>query len=226
MVQGDQEGYHEVIKGSCRVRMFYTTERGLSKSRNMALRLCESSYAYITDDDVDFNIDRIQELVACMENNGADVGTAQFSYKSGGFPKEYSAVPFQHNFFTAAKVSSIEICMKVRSIKDAGIHFDEMFGLGTDLPSGEEYIFLTDCLKSGLRVSYFPILVGVHPDITSGQDFYSLPSKTLAKREMLNRVFSWRSPVYILAFWIKKLPEAAKAGYGWEFTRRMVLGMK
>lgn len=199
---------------------------GISKSRNAALTLCKFQYAYFMDDDVSFNVRNIKKLVERMKLDNVDVATCQFIYPNGSFPKPYRRTPFNHDMFSVGRVASIEICINMASINRHNIRFDERFGLGTDLPSGEEYIFLTDCIKAGLTVRYYPIVTGIHPYGTSGLDFYTSPSRTIAKREMIKRVFSRQSICYIIVFWLKKLPIVMKSGYFWQFTRFMLLGTK
>lgn len=199
---------------------------GLCKSRNIGLSNVMTKYAYIMDDDVELDLDKVIELVQKMESDSVDVATCQFKYLDGTFPKKYSVKFFEHDMLSSAKVSSIEICVNIESIRAHKIRFDERFGLGTDWPSGEEYIFLTDCLKAGLKVKYYPIVTGIHPNETSGQDFYTSSSKAVAKREMFKRVFGWKSWLYVTAFWIKKLPHAVKARCGYQFSRAILFGSK
>ena len=55
------------------------------------------------------------------------------------------------------KVTSFEIAFKRESIKEKGIYFDENFGTGSSkYKMGEENIFLYDCLKKGLEITYIP----------------------------------------------------------------------
>ena len=199
---------------------------GLSRSRNIGLNAAKTKFVYIMDDDVEFDHVRILELSDWMEANKIDVATAMFQFKDGSFARKYSSRPHRHTMLSAAKVSSIEICVNVEKLKEKDISFDECFGLGTDLPSGEEYIFITDCIKAGLNVWFYPITTGVHPNITSGMDFYTSSCKTLAKREMFKRIFGRKAFLFILAFWLKKTPKVLKAGYLWPFTKTMLLGLK
>lgn len=199
---------------------------GLSKSRNAGLENCKTKFAYIMDDDVLFDKTEILKVTSVMEEDNVDVATCKFKFDDGSFPKKYSKKSFDHNIFTAAKVSSIEICVNVESLRSRGIRFDENFGLGTDLPSGEEYIFIADCISKGLKVRFYPILIGIHPNETSGMDFYTSHEKVLAKREMFKRIFGWRSFIFILAFWMKKLPTVLKEGYLISFTKTLILGVK
>lgn len=226
IVQGCIEDYKEVRKNNQNIRILFCKERGLSKSRNLALKNCKADFGYIMDDDVILEENSIEKIVMKMVEDSADIGTSYFKYENGCFSKSNLSKPFKHDLFTTAKVSSIEMCIKIDSVKNNNIFFNEKFGLGTDLPSGEEYIFLSDCLKKRLNVNYYPICIGTHPNITSGDDFYSSSDKILAKREMLKHVFLWKSPLFVFAFWIKKIPHVIKAGYALKFTRTLLLGLK
>ena len=199
---------------------------GLSKSRYVGISFVKTKYFYIMDDDVNFNLNQLDKLIDWMDSNQVDVSTSKFVLENGSYPKEYKAHPFKHTFISAAKVSSIEICAKTEVIKNSGVLFDVNFGLGSELPSGEEYIFITDCIKSDLKVWFSPVTIGVHPNETSGRDFYTAPNKALAKREMLTRIFGRKAFVFIFAFWLKKIPIVIKAGYFWQFSKAMLLGTK
>jgi len=223
VVQCDYEDYVEIDNNGQRIRIIFSMQRGLSKSRNVAIENCQAEYGYILDDDVVLADGALEDLLERMIHDDVGVATAYFKYMGGGASGAFCDSPYTHNLLTVAKVCSIEICVKISLIKGR-ILFDEEFGLGSKFPSGEEYIFLTDCLKSGIEVKYYPVCVGFHPDVTSGQDFYTSSQKILAKREMFKRVFGVKSSLYIFAFWAKKLPAVIVAGYFLKFTRVMFLG--
>jgi glycosyltransferase involved in cell wall biosynthesis len=226
VVQGDNEGYKEVSRDSQKIRIFFSKERGLSKSRNLALSNCAARYGYIMDDDVVLKDGAVDQIVMAMEADLADVGTCFFEYEDGRNSMPGYKNSFDHNFLTAAKVASIEICVRVASIREKKIAFDERFGLGTELPSGEEYVFITDCLKNDLKVKYYPMCIGTHPNVTSGEDFYTSYSRVLAKREMMKRVFGRKAFFFVFLFWLKKSPEVIKNGFFIEFTKTMFLGVR
>jgi len=198
---------------------------GLSKSRNEAIRYGNGDYLYFMDDDTIIFPEKIIALCEEMRRDGAQVGTCCFKYSDGGI-KKYSLNQFTHNNLTLAKVSSIEICVATKFLRENSILFNENFGIGAPYPSGEEYIFLSDLLKSKAFIKFYPIVTSIHPPVTSGQDFYSSEEKILAKREMLRIVFGKFSYIFILLFWMKKIPKVYKAGYLNLFTRTMLLGRK
>lgn len=191
---------------------------GLSKSRNIAIKNSKGKYIIIMDDDVDFSFNSIEKLTKHMDEDDVDIGTYYHKYTNGKTTKnkEYS---FSHNKLNIANPSSIDICLKRESIAASGVLFDENFGLGTSYPSGEEMIFLSDCIKSGLKLKRYPIEVCIHPPVTSGSDFYSSKEKILAKKAMFKRVYGRLGGIMFILFILKKYPAVYKAGYGIFFLK-------
>jgi hypothetical protein len=178
-------------------------EKGLSKSRNIAIKNCFTKYGFICDDDVVIDVQELIRAVDVAESNGADILACRFLYSDGSM-NSYPADGVRHGIKSVASVCSIEILIKIDSLHAKSICFDERFGLGTSLPSGEEFIFLTDALRSGLEIRHSSCVVCVHPPVSSGMDFFSTKEKVLAKRYMLVRVFGPWAPFVMLVFLIKK----------------------
>lgn len=187
------------------VKYILTRTVGLSKSRNIAINNADAKYAYIMDDDVEIKIDIIKIACDYFDSLEADVLTFKIITPTGEDFKKYSKKCRRVNKLSAARVSSIEICFRVDKIKNK-ISFNESFGLGTDLPSGEEYIFLSDCLNHHLSVFFLPINTVVHENISSGRDFFSSKEKIRAKRKMIEHVFNKKALIFNLFFFLKKLP--------------------
>src|SRR5690554_249434 len=106
VVQCDTESYEELQRNKYQVRIFYTKERGLSKSRNMALQNSMAEYLYIMDDDVQVNTTELEKLVKFMAKDDVAVATCRFQHPDGTFPKVYPDIPYRHNMFSTAKVAS------------------------------------------------------------------------------------------------------------------------
>jgi len=199
---------------------------GISKSRNIALLRSRdhAKYVHIMDDDVKIDTYAILNLAKSMEKDGIDIGTGIHAFHNGELSVEKTNFQFSHTLISMAKVSSIDLCLNLKSVYAYNIEFDETFGLGTSSPSGEEYVFLADALRSGLKIDHYPIVIGTHPDLTSGMDFYSTKNKIIAKRRMLNRVFGKLSFIFIIAFWIKKIGRAKEEGCALNFTKGILIG--
>lgn len=209
--EAKQSIIHELLS---RKDVVYTPlyEHGLTKSRNVGIANASGDYVLIMDDDVTFSIEKIYQLIKTMIDEEIYVATYYHQYLDGRTTK-INNKSYYLNKLTVAQPSSIDICFNKRVLAEKNIKFDELFGLGSKYPSGEEMIFLSDCLSSGLPVKRYPLEICVHPPITSGLDFYSSPQKIAAKAAMFSRVYKkwWR--VMFILFVIKKIPRVFKAGY-------------
>jgi glycosyltransferase involved in cell wall biosynthesis len=188
------------------VQYFVLSGKGLSRSRNFGIRQSSSEFCYLLDDDVLIIEDSLNSLIKYLTYSSPDVSRFKAITPSGADFGHYPAGPKKINLFDASKVNSIEICIKKELIINNNIYFDESFGLGTSQPSGEEFIFITDCQKNNLSISYYPLETVIHPEFSSGLDFFSTPEKIIAKKNMFVRVTGKKNSVLSLLFFLKKIP--------------------
>ena len=176
---------------------------GLSKSRNAGLKAVKTAYALIMDDDVQFP----QDVVSRLQNSisqfpAADIYTYQIQTPEGIPFTHYAENPFMHNRRSIARVRSVELCVNMSWYKDSKVSFDEQFGLGATFKTGEEFIFLNDALHKQAKVQYVPVVVSIHPMESSGKLLDA--AQLVNKGAMINRVYGWLSPIYMLGFALKK----------------------
>ena len=60
------------------------------------------------------------------------------------------------NFFNYMKYGSCRIAFRKSRVDKYNIRFDELFGAGATYTSGEDTIFMNDCLKHGLKIYTCP----------------------------------------------------------------------
>jgi GT2 family glycosyltransferase len=186
--------------------LFSYKERGLSKSRNRAIELCDSDIALISDDDVVY-LEKVKETIlkAFKENPDADIITFQFLKDQNRLYKtNYQKETFWHDIYSLARVSSVEIAFKVDKIKNLNICYDEHFGLGSTFPTGEEYIFLSDALKKGLKILYLPVPILIHEEISSGGQFLNNNFLIESKGALFFRIFGSKAYFISLVFAFRK----------------------
>jgi glycosyltransferase involved in cell wall biosynthesis len=128
-----------------------STMRGLSRSRNLALKYARADIIVMVDDDIQC-VDGYSEKIIEAYNKIHDADVITFKAING---KKYFREIKKLNKILVHKVSSIEITIRLNTIN--GIRFDETFGTGSGhFSHGEETIFLTDCLRSGKNIYYYP----------------------------------------------------------------------
>ncbi len=155
--QCDQNSLVEEARSYGRLRCISTTERGLSRSRNMALKNAKGSYCLICDDDEILYSGYEKEIEKAYEAY-PDADLICFQIKREG--KKYADKPCRIRYLKSLRIGSCQITMKPDSILRKNISFDANFGSGTPVGSGEENIFLFDCLKNKLKIYYVPVCIG------------------------------------------------------------------
>lgn len=139
------------------VRYIESTQRGLSVSRNMAIRNARADICILCDNDVEY-VDGYEEMIlsAFEENKEADL--IVFYIRRKEKPKPNYPEKRWMNYLSVLKIFSPEIAFRRKSV--AGITFDESFGAGSGkYLMGEENIFLYDCLKAHKKILYLPLMI-------------------------------------------------------------------
>lgn len=157
--QCDQNSENEIQHDEKKVKWFNDSDRGLSKSRNIALKHATGDICILADDDLEYVKNYSDLIIEQFKlHPQADIITFQVEGIEKKF-KSYHKEPRKLNYLTSMKVSSVEVAFRLEKIKEFGIKFDENFGAGSRYKMGEENIFLTKCLKKGLKIKYVPITI-------------------------------------------------------------------
>lgn len=150
--QCDRESYEEKCINGQRIRIVYTQEMGLSRSRNMALRYSQADILGIADDDL-YYYDGFEKTILEYYKTNAQADIVLFNMDD--IYKEFSDKSCRCTFWELTGYKSMQISIRVKEISEKGISFNEYFGTGSEhVQSGEENIFLADCYKKGLQIYY------------------------------------------------------------------------
>lgn len=138
-------------------KLIHTTQRGLSKSRNLAIEHATGDICLICDDDEEF-VSNYQEII--LENFKRLPNADVIAFQVERNPiKRYPKKIKQIGILDCLKVSSVEIAFKLSKVKQYNIRFDEQIGSGVSKAGGEENIFLHDCLKNKLSIYFVPVTI-------------------------------------------------------------------
>ena len=161
--QCDKEGIEEFQYKEYSILWINTTERGLSKSRNMALRYATADICILADDDMIYKDDYVVEIMQSFKKNPQ---MALLVFQVEGIERKYKNYPKNSrslNFMNAMKVSSVEVAFRRDEIIKNNLFFDELFGAGTHFLMGEENIFISRLLKQKLKGLFIPkIIANLH----------------------------------------------------------------
>ena len=92
--------------------------------------------------------------------------------------------------------------VRVESVRNKRVAFDENFGAGVQNYLGDEYIFITDLLKKGGKATFLPLTIAIHPEESSGSR-WGTESDLRARAQVFQRIFGVTAPLIRIAFYLK-----------------------
>ena len=179
------------------IRVINSFERGLSKSRNLAIKNAEGHFCLIADDDVVF-LKGFQEIIldAFKAQKNTDVITFKTSTTEGKpyykYPNSIVDVKKIHR-----KILSIEIAFNRKAILSNKITFDENFGLGSTFEDGENFFFLNDIFLKKLKAQFTPEFIVIHEPLSSSDEVTS-DRYIYARSAMYYKSYGMMAYLYII----------------------------
>lgn len=172
---------------------------GLSNSRNAALTEAKAPYLLFSDDDVQLDLEGIADL-AYQFVQDPDLALVA-GWRAERLPKHAPARKYLTRF-SSGRICAPEFMVDLAKIRAAGLGFDPEFGLGARYGLSEDYVFVSDILRAGLKGIALPVVTGSHPEDSSG-DNWSDPELMQARGAVIARVFGVWAPLIRLAYVVK-----------------------
>lgn len=147
----------------CHCKFINTSERGLSRSRNMAIQNSWGDVCLICDDD-EYMVDECETIITEAYKENPDAGIIAFALNRKDLKKSYPTKKKHLSFKQILKTSSLQITFSRHLLCKYNIQFDEKMGSGTGNGGGEENKFLLDWRKKKAIMLYYPkIIATVNP---------------------------------------------------------------
>lgn len=199
----DETDYRESYASLKGCKVVTQQGKGLSRSRNLAIKEAQGEWVYLCDDDVHLLPDLPEKLrQAIIEHPESALFRFRIDSPSYTPFKQYQAQSKKLDQSMAGSVSSAELVVR-RSVTD-GVSFNEKFGLGTSFPSGEEYLFVLDLLSNGHAMWYIPVSIVQHPPESTGTSF--TPAVIRSKGALIRHRFGISFLFFNLLYAIRKYP--------------------
>lgn len=165
-------------------------ERGLSKSRNMAIENSKADICLIADNDEIFDNDVEEKILkAYKELPQADIIVFNLHNKSTKLKNRI----YKLKRLECLRVCSWQISFKRNAVIENNLKFDIKLGAGTGNGAGEENKFLLDAYDKGLKIYHYPINIATMIENESTW-FNGYDEEYFYKRGASTR--------YILGFWL------------------------
>ncbi len=200
--QLESHDQHYFEKG---IEVISSTERGLSKSRNLAIERTKTEWVWFQDDDIKVIPDKISGLIYFLSRTDDDlvlcrVGSLENPSMHFKNYKRYNVLPF----FLSFRVSSIELIVRSDFVRSARIRFDENLGLGGRLPSCEENLFFYDVVvKNRGRLGFFRDTTCLHTTNVDSRNI-NYERRYMARGYLLGKMGSALAPLIIVWWSIRR----------------------
>lgn len=176
---------------------------GVAKSRNTVIDHTKTKYLLFGDDDIIFNEESVNAAISYLEMNPEiSILLMQAIDESGNLRKRYPEHAHALKLVNSAKAATYEMMIRVGKIKESGVRFDEHFGAGVENYLGDEYIFIADALRAGLKGTFLPIVIATHPTESSGS-YRKTKEDAIVRSHIFGRVFGIYAPIMRLLFVLK-----------------------
>lgn len=131
-------------------------EKGLSRSRNMAMDQAVSDICIFCDNDVEY-VPLYDSIILKAFEKYQDADVIVFYIKRKEKPVPNFPGEKRMGYLSVLKIFSPEIAFRRKNL--AEIRFDPRFGAGAKYCMGEENIFLYECLKKHKKIIYVPVKI-------------------------------------------------------------------
>ena len=222
VVQGDEDGYEEINQDNQKIRIIFSKERGLSKSRNLALKKSNADVVLLADDDLIY-FDGFEDIV--LSSFAENKGNTLIIFNVDNYEREYPSEKKSVLWHQVLGFASCQIAFKRQDVLGKGLWLNENFGTGSGIySSGEENIFLFLCFKH-FKMLYLPIKILKRPKSDSSW-FTGYDEKYLFDRGAIFYAISQKlSYLLILQFAIRRKKLFPKYSY-LEIIKIMLKGLQ
>lgn len=131
-------------------------EQGAARNRNTVLERAGADVCVLADDDLRF-VDGYPALVLEAFNACPQADVLVFNLIERHPVRKVNARYKRIRWYNYGSYGAPRLVLRREAVLDAGVRFNEDFGGGARYSSGEDTIFLHDCLKKGLRVYAAPL---------------------------------------------------------------------
>lgn len=185
-------------------RVIVTPTKGLSVNRNIALSKATAPLLLISDDDVDYTCEGLRAVIDAFHRN-KEMDIITFRYISASHEKHYPSS--ECNLAGPEKgyfVTSFEIAFRRKAVQQK-VWFNENFGIGALFPSGEEDLFIRDCIDAGIKGIFLPVTIARHDGMTTSKRNLKLASRPMTKGAVFLRLYPHQWPLRMLVHALREI---------------------
>lgn len=130
-------------------------ERGVGLNRNNSLMRADADVCLFADDDMVYCDDYAKTVQEAFEQI-PDADVIVFNLVEDVPTRYVIKKQTKVNYLNYLRYGTARVAVKLKSVKENAIYFNQCFGGGTEHCHGEDNLFLTACLKNKLKIYAVP----------------------------------------------------------------------
>lgn len=158
--QCDRDGQEEFKDGSYTRRVFYRDERGVGKSRNLAIDNALGDILLFSDEDIRYR-DGYAGDVLDEFNSHPEADVLLFNVEVCPQRRTYWNEGYKRvRWYNCGRYPAYSIALRREALQKSGIRYSELFGGGAKYSNGEDSLFLKQCADKGLKMYSTEVVIG------------------------------------------------------------------
>lgn len=152
--------YEEFEYRGNRMRCYHFAEKGVGLSRNNALLRADGDICLFADEDIVYRrgaADAVRN--AFREHPEADM--LLFNIKVQEARRTYWIRSWQRvHLYNCGRYPAYSFALRTRRMHEKNLTYSILFGGGAKYSNGEDSLFISDCIRAGLKVYAVPVEIG------------------------------------------------------------------
>ena len=159
--QCDNHNYEKLNYKEHIINFYSFAERGIGLSRNNALMRATADICLFADDDVTY-VDDYKDIILNAFKKKPEADMILFNVPSTNSERPTYRISSEHRvrLYNCLRYGAVNIAVKTEIIRQKNIYFSLLFGGGAKYSSGEDSLFIADCIRRGVKVYTNPTIIG------------------------------------------------------------------
>lgn len=155
-----QDDEQELSYAGKRILVINRSERGVGRSRNLAMDNARGDVGLFADDDIVYEDDYEARIIQAFRRRpSADI--LLFNVRVNPERRTYwNEKTKRVRWYNCGRYPTFCAAVKLDKIREAGVRFSHLFGGGAPYSNGEDSLFFMDCIKKGLKIYAVSAVIG------------------------------------------------------------------
>ncbi len=158
--QCDKDEDETVSIEQCNIKVLHRNERGVGKSRNLALKHSSKDILLFSDEDIEYAPGYEENVLNEFKKHpeaelllfNVEVCPERRTYWNEGFTRV--------KWYNCGRYPAYSIAVRRDALLKSRVKYSELFGGGAKYSNGEDSLFLKQCADSGLKMYATDVVIG------------------------------------------------------------------